>query len=166
MEILVVILVIIILTIMSEYNKVDNKRKKIKETWKTINSYLKQKTDYLTKIIETVMFKLNDNSELLEKIVSLKGILQSGTNTEKLYAHNKLTELMPLFKETVSNNDELSIDEHLNKLFNNIDFIDNKISDYKNIYNNAVDNYNILLTKFPSTIIADKFNFKEESHIE
>ena len=135
----------------------------VKEKWSQVDIFLKQRTDLIPNIVESVKgFTGHEKSTLTNITKARNQVIKATTKEEEIEANknlsnaiNKLLFLQEDYPELKANTNFMNLQENLKEIENNISYA-------RQIYNKAVLKYKNKLEMFPSNIIADIFNFKPE----
>ena len=157
--ILVVIFALIIL-INIIYNKFQDFIIRIKEVEGKIDDTLRDKYDNLLKINNTVKEKINTEKEIIDDLEDIKTDEKSSFEIHRLLkeSFNKLDFIKKQYKELNS--------EDINKLFFEINEMDESLNAYIKYYNENIVEYNKYVRKFPFNIVGIILKYKEKSFFD
>lgn len=158
-----IIILIPIIYIILIFNKLTHLSNIVKEKWSQVDIFLKQRTDLIPNIVESVKgFTEHEKSTLTNITKARNQVIKATTKEEEIEANknlsnaiNKLLFLQEDYPELKANTNFMNLQENLKEIENNISYA-------RQIYNKAVLKYKNKLEMFPSNIIADIFNFKPE----
>lgn len=158
-----IIILIPIIYIILIFNKMTHLSNLVKEKWSQVDIFLKQRTDLIPNIVESVKgFTEHEKSTLTNITKARNQVIKATTKEEEIEANknlsnaiNKLLFLQEDYPELKANTNFMNLQENLKEIENNISYA-------RQIYNKAVLKYKNKLEMFPSNIIADIFNFKPE----
>lgn len=158
-----IIILIPIIYIILIFNKLTHLSNLVKEKWSQVDIFLKQRTDLIPNIVESVKgFTEHEKSTLTNITKARNQVIKATTKEEEIDANknlsnaiNKLLFLQEDYPELKANTNFMNLQENLKEIENNISYA-------RQIYNKAVLKYKNKLEMFPSNIIADIFNFKPE----
>lgn len=88
----IVIAVILVLWIISSYNKFVRLRNKVEEAFSTMDVYLKKRYDLIPNLVETIKGYTKHESETLEKVVAARNMAVSAKGMDERIASEKNTE--------------------------------------------------------------------------
>ena len=161
--ILLIIIVLIVVFIVSMYNSLIGLRNQVKNAWSQIDVQLKRRHDLIPNLIETVKGYMNHERATLENITNARSKAVSAQGVaEKAKAEAQLTDAMGKFNLVVENYPDLKANQNFLALQEELTSTENKISFSRQNYNDQVLFYNNKIQMFPSNIMANMFNFKEE----
>ena len=158
-----IIILIPLIYIILIFNKLTHLSNLVKEKWSQVDIFLKQRTDLIPNIVESVKgFTEHEKSTLTNITKARNQVIKATTKEEEIEANknlsnaiNKLLFLQEDYPELKANTNFMNLQENLKEIENNISYA-------RQIYNKAVLKYKNKLEMFPSNIIADIFNFKPE----
>lgn len=130
---------------------------KINEAEMKIDSSLRNTYDLLIKISNIIRSKLNTDKEVFDGINKIKDEKLSNFELDR----KLLTYINELYiiKE---NYNELDDDEDFQKIYYEINDLEDSFKAYKDFYNDAIIRYNKLVTTFPMLIIAKVMRYKKK----
>ncbi len=154
--ILVVVFSILIITY-SIYNKFQDYIIKINEVEGKIDETLRNKYDSILKVNNIIKEKIKTNKDALEDLESIKeDELSSFEMYRKLIdSFNKIDFIKKQYKV-------LNTSEDVNKIFYEINDMDESLSAYIKYYNENIVGYNTFIRKFPYNIIGVILKYEEK----
>lgn len=158
MIILIILVVIfaLILLVNIIYNKFQDFIIRIKEVEGKIDETLRNKYDNLLKINNEVKEKIKTDKEIVDDLENIKTDEKSSFEIHRLLkeSYNKLDFIKRQYKELNS--------EDINKLFFEINEMDESLNAYIKYYNENIVDYNKYVRKFPFNIIGIILKYKEK----
>ena len=165
--ILVVILVLLVLFVVSNYNALVKARNKVKDQFSQIDIQLKKRFDLITNLVNTVKGYAKHESETLEKVINARNVYANAkTDEEKVKASNELSNSLTHLFALAESYPELKANTNFEELQRELKDVEEKISYARSFYNDAVRLYNNKVQTIPTNIIASLFGFKTESFFE
>lgn len=157
------IAVVIVLWFVSIYNSLIRARNKVRNAFSQIDTQLQRRFDLIPNLIETVKGYAKHEEGVLEEVTKLRTeFMSASTPNEKINMDNQLTgALKTLFSVTEAYPD-LKANQNFLSLQDDLKGTEDKIAFSRQFYNDTVTNYNDQIQVFPSNIVANMFNFKEE----
>jgi len=158
--IIILIILIVIFTIFLLVNIIYNKFQdfiiRIKEVEGKIDDTLRDKFDDLLKINNIVKEKINTDKEIVDDLENIKTNEKSSFEIHRLLKErfNKLDFIKKQYKELNT--------EDVNKLFFEINEMDESLNAYIKYYNENIVEYNKYVRKFPFNIIGIILKYKEK----
>lgn len=165
--IVIVIIAVIIIWLISSYNKLIRLRNNAKEGFSTMDVYLKKRFDMIPNLVETVKGYAAHESGTLEKVIAARNsVANSTTVDEQLKNENVLTgTLRSLFALSESYPD-LKANQNFIDLQQKIEGTEQDIANARKYYNATVKSLNNAVEMFPSNIVAGMFKFEKMSMFE
>ena len=162
--ILVVIVLIIIIAFVAIYNGLVGARNKVKNAWSQIEVQLNRRADLIPNIVDTVKGYAEHEKTVFDNVTKARAGLMNASNVEEATsANNMLTDSLKSLFAVAENYPELKANENFLALQNELSETEDKIAYSRQFYNDTVLMYNNKCQQFPSNIIANLFNFNEES---
>ena len=160
---------VLILYIISIYNKLKTTQQHVKEAWSNIDTQLKRRYDLIPNLVETVKGYAAHESETLEAVIAARNSavnnqsadLQTRSKDENVLsgALKNIFALSESYPELKANESYLNLQKEL------VDTED-KIQAARSFYNTSVLSLNTQVETFPSNIIAKKFKVEKQSFFE
>lgn len=165
--ILVVVLVLLVLFVVSNYNGLVVARNKVKDQFSQIDIQLKKRFDLIPNLVNTVKGYAKHESETLEKVINARNTYANAkTDEEKVEASNELSKGLTHLFALAESYPELKANTNFEELQRELKDVEDKISYARSFYNDAVRLYNNKVETIPSNIIASLFGFKKEAFFE
>ena len=164
---LVVVIVLILLFVVTNYNGLVKLRNKVRDQFSQIDVQLKKRSDLIPNLVETVKGYSKHESETLEKVIQARNTyLSAGTPDEKMKSSGELSQAISKLFALAESYPDLKANTNFLDLQNQLKEIEDKISYARQFYNDSVLMYNNKIEMFPSNLIAGMFNFTKESFFE
>lgn len=160
----IIILVLILVYIIFVYNKIIHARNMNKEAYSNVDVALKQRYDLIPNLVETVKEYANYEGNILEKVAKLRGnnlSVDKRSNEESNFT-NDIKNILLVMEQYP----DLKASESFGKFQDNLVKVEETIENARRYYNGTTRNYNIIIQKFPSNIIAKIFRFKDAEYFE
>lgn len=161
--IIIAIIVLLIVWIISSYNKFVKLRNKTEEAYSAMDVSLKKRYDLIPNLVETVKGYAKHESGTLEKVIQARNMAVAATSPEeRIEKDNALTgTLRSLFALSESYPD-LKANSNFTELQNQLSRIEEEIAGSRRYYNGVVNKFNTATEMFPGNIIAGMFGFKRK----
>ncbi|MDP0489826.1 MAG: LemA family protein [Verrucomicrobiota bacterium JB023] len=168
--VIVVLLLVVGIWLVGQYNSLVSSRNRYRNAFAQIDVQLKRRHDLIPNLVETAKGYMKHERETLEAVIQARNAAESargGATPESAEAVNKLGAaegglgsvlgrlfaLSEAYPELRSNENMLQLQEELTST-------ENKVGFSRQAYNDAVTVYNTKTETFPTTIIANLFNFR------
>lgn len=163
LQVILIIIGIILLYLLITYNSLTRKRLMVKQAKSGIDVYLTQRFDLIPNLVETVKGYCKYEESLLTEITKLR---ESYKQDKSLNTGEELDKKYYSMLAVVENYPELKANEQFLNLQKNLSKIESQLQAARRIYNTEVTALNVAIASFPSSIIANMFNFKTEELFE
>ncbi len=164
---IIAIVLLIIMYVISTYNKLITLRNRVKDQWAQIDVQLKRRFDLIPNVVSTVKGYAKHESETLEGVIKARNtFLSASTKEEEMQADGELTNAISKLFALTESYPELKANENFITLQNELKETENKIASSRQFYNDTVFSYNNKIELFPSNMVAGLFHFKKESFFE
>lgn len=174
--ILVVVVVVLAVYVIFAYNKFVKLTQRAKEAWADIDVQLKRRYDLIPNLVETVKGYASHEKETLDAVTSARAaatqthVDPSNVTPEQIAAmagaESSLTGALGRLMAISENYPDLKANTNFLELQRELSDTENKIQAARRFYNGNVRDLAIALQSFPSNIVGNMFNFKEEQYFE
>ena len=149
------------------YNGFVRLKNDIEKAWANINVLLKQRSDELPKLIETVKGYMKHEKGLLTELTKARtDFLKAKTMDMRAEVDNKITKGLKTLFAVAENYPNLKANENFKQLQERISGLENELSDRREFYNESTNNYNIKRESFPDSIIANFLKLQKREMFE
>jgi len=161
------VIVIVILIVISLYNKLVTLRNNREQAFADVDVQLKQRHDLIPQLVESVKGYMGHERGVLTEITEARSnAMKATTISEKIAAENKLSTALDGLKVSVEAYPDLKASQNFMDLQNEISDVENKIAAARRFFNSSTKELNVATEMFPSNLIATLFNFKREAMFE
>ncbi len=145
------------------YNALVRLKNQVAKSWSNIDVLLKQRTDELTKLIDTVKGYMKHEKSTLENITKARSAIMNASSVkETADADNMLTGALKTLFAVAENYPDLKANQNFIQLQQRITGIENQIADRREFYNDSVNIYNIKIESFPDMIVARMMGYQKK----
>ena len=161
------VIAVLVLWIVSAYNRFVVFNTRIKEAWSDIDVQLKRRYDLIPNLIETVKGYMTHESQVFEKVTEARTRAMGVTSAkEKAEQENILSGTLKTLFAVSENYPELKANVNFLELQRELADTENKIQAARRFFNSNVRDFNILVDSFPANLIAGVFNYKKQEFFE
>ena len=161
LAIVAAIILILIIYVVSTYNKLVGSRNKVKDQWAQVDVQLKKRVDLIPNLVETVKGYASHEKSTLDAVIKARNAFNSANSVEdEIKANNQITGALNKLFALSEAYPDLKANTNFLSLQSDLKDIEEKISFARQFYNDTVLAYNNLIEMFPSNIIAGMFHFK------
>lgn len=149
------------------YNQLVNLKKQTEQAWSNIDVLLKQRSDELPKIIDTVEQYMDYEQETLQQVIEARSKAQQADDPEQqAKADSELQNALGNLFALAEDYPDLKANESFQQLQDRISSIEEQISDRRELYNEAATNYNTLINQIPYVFVANQMSLSEKKLYE
>jgi LemA protein len=161
--IIVGIIVLIVIWVISLYNKLVRLRNRRQNAFADIDVQLRQRHDLVPQLVETVKGYASHEKDLLIRITEARSAAMSANSIDdKIKAEQQLTSALQGLKVQVEAYPDLKANQNFLQLQEELSDIENKLAASRRFFNAATTEYNNSVESFPGNLIARNFGFKRE----
>ncbi len=162
-----VIVVLIIFFVIGMYNSLVRLRNQVDNAWSQIDVQLKRRHDLIPNLVETAKGYMQHERETFEAITNARSNAMGANNVADAgKAESALSGALSNFMLVVENYPELKANQNFLSLQETLTSTENKIAFARQGYNDQVLFFNNKTQVFPSSIIANSFNFTKRDFFE
>ncbi|MEK7574146.1 MAG: LemA family protein [Patescibacteria group bacterium] len=163
-----IVLAVLVLSVISIYNRLVQLRLRAKEALSDIDVQLKRRYDLIPNLVETVKGYMEHERTVLENVTQAraKAAGAGGNPLERNDAENALSNTLKTLFAVAENYPDLKANANFLELQRELADTENKIQAARRFYNGNVRDLNTAIETFPSNILASLFNFKAEKFFE
>lgn len=161
------VILLIILYIVSVYNRLVRLRNTVEESFSTMDVYMKKRYDLIPNIVSTVKGYTKHESETLEKVIKARNqALSAGSVEEQVASENHLNATLKTLFALTESYPELKANTNFLDLQDQLKSIEGEIAQSRKYYNACVREFNNVIEVFPSNFVARRFHFTRKPSFE
>ncbi len=166
MELWIILLIIFVplLVIILIYNRLVGLRNKARNSFANIDAQLKKRYDLIPNLVASVQQYMQHEASTLQNLTELRAKAVRGglTDDQKVEVDNEIRSVMSGIMVNVENYPDLKASENFNQLQRSLNEVEEQLAASRRSYNMAVTQYNTATEVFPTSIIANLFNFTQK----
>lgn len=137
------------------YNGLIRLKHNVDQAWSNIDVLLKQRSDELPKLVDTVKGYIAHEREVLTAITEARAaVMRARTPGEQGQADGLLRSALGQLFAVAEGYPELKADTSFNQLQSRISEIEEQIADRREFYNHSVNAINVRIEQIPDTFVA------------
>lgn len=154
------------------YNALISLRNRVGNGWAQIDVQLKQRSDLIPNLVETVKGYATHESEVFTQVTQARAkamavaVDPNATTAERAEAENALSRTLINLQATAEAYPQLQANQNFMDLQGQLSALEQKIAYARQFYNDVVQKFNTKIQSVPSNIIAGLFHFKEAQFFE
>lgn len=159
---------VVLLWLMSTYNKLIKLRNMKDEGWSGISVQLKRRFDLIPNLVETIKGYAAHEQNTLRKVTSARAAVSgAGNDTEaRLKAENVLTSTLRSLFAVAENYPELKANENFVHLQKQLSKIEDELQMARRYYNGTARNLNNAAEQFPANLVSGIMGFVKAPYFE
>ena len=159
--IVVLLLMIFLISLITNYNKLIKLRNQSNEAFSTMDIYLKKRYDMIPNLVEVVKQYATHERETLERVIQARNMAMNAQSfDERSQGENILSGALKSLLAVSENYPQLKADGGFMNLQNQIVLLEQDISQSRKYYNGVIKVMNNKIEMFPSNIFAGIFGFR------
>lgn len=161
--VIAVIVVLIIIWMITTYNKFIKLQNKVEEGFSTMDVYLKKRYDLIPNLVESIKGYAKHESETLTKVISARNMaVQAQTLDEKIQGEKNFQSMLGPLYAISEQYPDLKADQNFMDLQNQLEMMEGEIANARKYYNAVCVKFNNLVEMFPSNLLAGIFHFAKK----
>jgi LemA protein len=152
----------------SAYNRLVQRQETVDESWAQVENVLQRRYDLIPNLVNTVKGYATHERELLEEITRLRSQwgAAKGVNA-KVQAAQQIEGVLGRLMVVLERYPDLKANQNFLSLQDELAGTENRIAVERRRYNQSVRDYNIVVRRFPSNVVAGLTGFeKSEAYFE
>jgi LemA protein len=152
------------------YNSIIGQDENVKKAWNNVQSEYQRRSDLIPNLVNTVKGAANFEQQTLVQLMEARAkatqvtIDPANLTPEKLaefqQAQSQISSGIGRLLAVVENYPDLKANQNFQQLQAQLEGTENRIKVSRNDFNQAVQEYNVLVRKFPMNLFAGMFGFK------
>lgn len=173
---IIAVIVILIIWCVTKYNGIVTKEESVSTAWGNVEVQYQRRADLIPNLVNTVKGYATHEKETLEGVVAARAkatqitVDPENLTSEKLSAYQKaqgdVTAALGKLLAITENYPQLKANENFSELQAQLEGTENRISESRRVFNNAVQDYNLAIRRFPGNIVAGVFGYEKKARFE
>ncbi len=165
--VLVGVIALLIIWAIATYNGLVTLRQRVNQAFADIDVQLKQRHDLVPNLVETVKGYAAHERDTLEAVIQARNSALSAQGpTQIAAAENQLTGALRQLFALGEAYPDLKANQNFQQLQSEISDIENKIAAARRFFNNAVQEYNAGIERFPAALFAGSMGFSHRDFFD
>ena len=161
------VIAVVVIWAISVYNGLVAMRQRTNQAFADIDVQLKQRSDLIPNLVETVKGYAAHERGTLEAVVQARQTAITAPNVEqKVAAENMLSGALGKLFALSEAYPDLKANQNFMQLQSQISDIENKLAASRRFYNNAVQEFNTGIQQFPAALFAGIFGFSQRTFFD
>jgi len=161
------VIVVLALFVITTYNGLVTLRQRVNQSFSDIDVQLKQRHDLIPNLVETVKGYAAHERGTLEAVVQARNAAVTAQGpAQQAAAENALTGALRQIFALQEAYPNLKANENFQQLQAELTDLENKIAASRRFFNNAVQEYNTGIQRFPAALFAGMLGFSEKQFFD
>jgi LemA protein len=157
------VVVVLIIWLVSIYNRLVKLRLRRENAFADIDVQLRQRHDLIPQLLGAVKGYMKHEEGVLTRITEARSRAVNATGiNDKISAENDLTKALGSFNIQVEAYPDLKANQNFMHLQSEISDIENKLAAVRRFFNSATRELNTAIQTFPNNLLAGMFGFKDQ----
>jgi LemA protein len=171
-----VVVVFLVASAISQYNKLVVLDEEVNAQWGNVENQYQRRADLIPNLVSTVKGYATHEKETLEGVITARSkatqvsIDPENITPEKLQefqaAQGELTSALGRLLMITENYPDLKANQNFKDLQIQLEGTENRIANERTQFNNLGKNFNAVIRKFPTNILAGMFGFEKKAYFE
>lgn len=161
--VLIVVAVLVVLLVgytVSSYNGLVTLRQEVTQKDSDIQTTLQRRADLIPNLVNTVKGYAAHEESIMKEVSDARAALVGAKDTgAQLAANDRMTSALNRLLAIAENYPDLKANTNFIQLQDELAGTENRITQARRAYNDAVKTYNTKIQRFPTSLIAGIFNF-------
>ena len=158
------------------YNGLVSEQQGVEAAWSNVETQYQRRADLIPNLVSTVKGYATHEQQTLEDVVAARAAATSitldGSNMtpaqfeEYVEAQNKVTSALGRLIAVAENYPDLKANTSFLELQSQLEGTENRITVARKAFNDATQQYNVAVRRFPANLVAMLFGFDEKAYFE
>lgn len=163
---IIFLLLVIIGSIIGTYNTLVTAFQDIKNQWSNILTEYQRRADLFMNLVESVKAYTKFEKSTLEEVTRARSGKFKGDQESQMKQLKNLDSIFSSMKVTFERYPDLKVGKLYAQLMVEVSETENRVNIARTDFNAIVRDYNIYIKRFPTSILANMFNYNEYSYFE
>lgn len=155
--IIITLIISLLITYIHIYNQINESIIRIEEAESRIDNNLRDKYDLLNRSISLIRNKIELGPDAFKEIIKLRARKISNFDLDRILVKS-YNEFLSIYEANI----KLRESDEIFKVSRQLEIINDELLTLRNYYNANITNYNKMIKKFPTNIVANIKKYKEK----
>src|ERR1700688_2516075 len=161
------VIVVLVLWIIMIYNQLVPMRQRVGQSFADVDVQLKLRHDLIPNLVETVKgYAAHERGTLEEVVQARNAAIAAQGPAQQAAAENMLSGALRQLFALSENYPDLKASANFQQLQAELTDLENKIAAARRFFNNAVQEYNTGIQRFPAALFAGAFGFSQKDYFD
>lgn len=169
--IVAIVVVVVLLGLVGQgcgaYNRLVTSRETVEQRWSQVDNQLQRRNDLITNLVETVRGVANQELAVFGEIANARAQMAGArTPEQQVEAGRAMDSALGRLLVVVENYPQLRSSDLFRQLMDELAGTENRLATERMRYNQQVQDYNIMVQRFPTNLYAGVLNFKQATYYQ
>ena len=165
--IVLAIIVVAVIWAIGVYNGLVSMRQRVNQAFADIDVQLRQRHDLIPNLVETMKgYAAHERGTLDDVVKARNAAVAAQGPAQQAAAENQLTGALRQLFALAENYPDLKASANFQQLQAELSDLENKIAASRRFFNNAVQEYNTGIQRFPAALFASSFGFAPKNFFD
>ena len=156
----IVLLAVIIFGGIGTYNSIKEARINVDAQYGQVENQIQRRADLIPNLVNTVKGYMKYEEKVLTEVTAARAQVAGASSPEEMAAADAaLSGALGHLFAVVENYPELKADAHFTELMREVSGSENRIAVARKDYNNAIKDYNVIVSTFPGIMFAGMMGY-------
>ena len=161
------VIVVLVIWAIGVYNSLVSMRQRVNQAYADIDVQLRQRHDLVPNLVETVKgYAAHERGTLDEVVKARNAAMTAQGPAQQAAAENMLTGALRQLFAVAETYPDLKASTNFQQLQAELTDLENKIAAARRFFNNAVQEYNTGIQRFPAALFASAFDFTPKTFFD
>jgi LemA protein len=153
--------------LVGNYNRLVTTKEAVNQRWSQVDNQLQRRNDLIGSLVETVKGTAIQEQEVFGKIADARSKMAGARTPEQgIEAGQAMDSALGRLLVVVENYPQLKSNEAFLQLMDELAGTENRLATERMRYNQEVQGYNVMVKRFPTSLFAAVFGFKEAPYYQ
>src|SRR5215831_1889477 len=153
--------------LVGNYNKLVTEREAVNQKWAQVDNQLQRRASLIGNLVETVKGTAIQEQTVFGQIADARAKMAGAKTTEQsIAAGQAMDTAIGRLLVVVENYPQLKSNEAFTQLMDELAGTENRLATERQRYNQEVQTYDVMIKRFPTSVYAGIFGFKEAPYYQ
>lgn len=149
------------------FNRLVSGKESVDQRWAQVDNQLQRRSDLIANLVESVRGVANQELAVFGEIADARARMAGARTPEQgVEAGRAMDSALSRLLVVVENYPQLKSSEAFRQLMDEVAGTENRLATERMRYNEQVQDYNVMVKRFPTNVYAGMFNFKEAPYYQ
>jgi len=153
--------------LVGNYYRLVTTRESVNQLWAQVDNQLQRRSDLIGNLVETVKGTATQEQAVFGQIADARARMSGARTPEQgIEAGRAMDSALSRLLVVIENYPQLRSNEAFVQLMDELAGTENRLATERMRYNQQVQDYNVLVKRFPTNLYAAAFNFKDATYYQ